>query len=100
MRKIFEKIRSAVREDRYLIAWHADERCEERGITVWQVVASLEEAELLEERPQSKPNPSVVVRQSLVDGTTVEAVWTWLPVSRRAKLVTVFFENYFNERTP
>jgi hypothetical protein len=32
MRKLFDQIRSAVANDRFFVAWHADERCEERGI--------------------------------------------------------------------
>ncbi len=31
------------------------------------------------------PHPSVVVREDLVDGTEVEAVWAWLPESEIAK---------------
>ena len=90
MRKLFDQIRSAVANDRFFVAWHADERCEERGITAWQVVAGLEEAELVRERPRSKPNPSVVVRQILQDGSEVEAIWSWLRETRQAKLVTVY----------
>jgi hypothetical protein len=91
MGKLLDKIRQAVKEDRFVVAWHADERCEEREVTDWQVVLGLESAELLRERPKSKPFPSVVVKQELADGTSVEVVWSWLSESRRAKLVTVFF---------
>jgi len=35
MGKLCEQIRSAVANDRFFVAWHADERCEERGITAW-----------------------------------------------------------------
>ena len=91
MGKLFDQIRQAVREDRYLVGWHADERCEERGVTDWQLIAGLDDAELVRERPASKPNPSVVVRQTLDDGSEVEVIWSWLAESRRAKLVTVYF---------
>ncbi len=90
MGKLFEQIRSVVVNDRYFVAWHADERCEERGITAWQLVAGLDEAELVRERPASKPNPSVVVRQILEDGSEVEVIWSWLGETRQAKLVTVY----------
>ncbi len=90
--KLFEQIRSAVANDRFFVAWHADERCEERGITAWQLVAGLEEAELVRERPRSKPNPSVVVRQILEDGNEVEVIWSWLGETRQAKLVTVYLQ--------
>jgi hypothetical protein len=93
MGRIWEQIRSAVGEDRFIVSWHADERCEERGVTEWQLVAGIDNAELVNERPASRPNPSVIVRQELVDGATVEVIWAWLPESRRAKLVTVFFRD-------
>lgn len=93
MGRLFDAIREAVREERYLVSWHADERCEERGVTDWQLVAGLQRAELLRERPASLPHPSVVVRQSLEDGGEVEAVWSWLVQTRRAKLVTVYFKD-------
>ena len=91
MGTLFEKIRAAVREDRFLVSWHADERAEEREVTVWQLVAGLEDAILERERPASKPHASVVVREELVDGTEVEVIWAWLPESHRAMLVTVYF---------
>jgi hypothetical protein len=90
MGKLYDQIRSAIEDGRYLISLHADERCEERGITAWQLVAAFDEANLIRERPASQPNPSVVVSQILVDGTEVEAIWAWLSQSRRAKLVTVY----------
>ncbi len=90
MGKLFEQICSAVERDRFFVAWHADERCEERGITAWQLVVGLRDAELVRERPKSKPNPSVVVRQILEDGTEVEVIWSWLRETAQAKLVTVY----------
>jgi hypothetical protein len=53
-------------------------------------VAGLIDAELVRERPRSKPNPSIVVRQLLEDGTEVEAIWSWLSATKQAKLVTVY----------
>ena len=53
MGKLFEQIRSAVANDRFFVAWHADDRCEERGITAWQLVEALEAAALIRERPRS-----------------------------------------------
>ena len=91
MGKLYDQIREAVQEDRFIVGWHADEKCEEREVTDWQIVAGLENAELVRERPRSKPNPSVVVKQELADGTEVEVIWSWLSKSRRAKLVTVYF---------
>jgi hypothetical protein len=91
MGDLFDRIRAAVREDRFIVSWHADERCEERQVTVWQVVTGLEDADLERERPASKPHPSIVVREELPDGTEVDVIWAWLTESRRAMLVTVYF---------
>ena len=91
MGRLFDTIRNAVRDDRFFVSSHADERCEEREIASWQVVVGLEAADLLEERLDSEPHPSIVARQELVDGAEVEVVWAWMPDSGRAILVTVYF---------
>ncbi len=57
----------------------------------WQAVASLQDSELITQRPSSKPNPSVEVRSELPDGTEFKAVWSHLRSSGVAKLVTVHF---------
>ena len=58
MGKLFEQIRPAVANDRFFVARQADERCEERGITAWQMIAGLEEAcgvrEIKEQRKKCK----------------------------------------------
>jgi len=46
---------------------------------------------LLMERPDAEPNPAVEVRESLPDGSEFKAVWSYLPRSGVAKLVTVHF---------
>jgi hypothetical protein len=91
MGKLYDQVRKAVKEDRFIVSWHADEKCEERAVSDWQIVVGLAGAKLVRERPRSKPNPSIVVRQELADGTVVEVVWSWLSESQRAKLVTVYF---------
>lgn len=91
--KLLNKIREAVADDRFVVSWHADERCEERGVAAWQLVSGLEDAELLRERPGSKPLPSVVVKEVLADGSDVEVIWARMDQSRRAKLITVYFRD-------
>ena len=93
MGKLLENIVAAVRADRFIVSWHADERCEERGVTAWQLVAGIEDADLVRERPRSKPNPSVVLRQQLADGSEVETIWAWLAETKRAMLVTVYYRD-------
>jgi len=53
--------------------------------------AGLEDGILLVERPDAEPNPAVEVRESLPDGIKFKAVWSYLPRSGVAKLVTVHF---------
>jgi Domain of unknown function (DUF4258) len=89
--KLFETIRKLVAEEKYLVGQHASERLEERGIMEWQVVAGIEDGELIVERPQATPNPAVEVREALPDGTEFKAVWSHLIVSDVAKLVTIHF---------
>ena len=91
MAQLFSTIRQLVAEERYIVGVHASERLEERGIMEWQVVAGLEDGELIAERPGATPNPTVEVRECLPDGTEFKAVWSHLRQSGVAKLVTVHF---------
>jgi hypothetical protein len=89
--RLFDRIRELVDEGNYLVGKHAAERLEERGILEWQAIAGLEDGQLIVERPGATPNPAVEVRETLPDGTEFKAVWSLLPQSGVAKLVTVHF---------
>ena len=91
MGHLFDTIRQLVAEEKYLVGEHASERLEERGIMEWQAVAGLADGELIAERLDATPNPAVEVRESLPNGTEFKAVWSCLPQSGVAKLVTVYF---------
>ncbi len=91
MGQLFDSIRELVDRESYVIGQHASERLEERGIMEWQVVAALEDSELIVERLNATPNPAVEVRECLPDGTEFKAVWSYLHESGVAKLVTVHF---------
>lgn len=91
MGQLFALIRELVAEEKYVVGKHASERLEERGILEWQAVAGLKEGILLMERPDAEPNPAVEVRESLPDAIEFKAVWSHLPQSGVAKLVTVHF---------
>ena len=93
MGQLFDVIRQLVAEERYIVGQHASERLEERDIMEWQVVAGMEDGELIAERPDAMPNPAVEVRESLPDGTEYKAVWSHLRQTGVAKLVTVHFFN-------
>jgi hypothetical protein len=92
MPDLLDKIKVAVADSRFLVSWHAQDQCDQRGVSPWQLVAGLDQAAVKRVRPSSKPNPSVVVCQMLADGTSVEVVWAWLGDTGRAKLVTVYFQ--------
>jgi hypothetical protein len=89
--QLFNTIKQLVAEEKYVVGEHASERLDERGIMEWQAVAGIDDGELIDERPDSKPNPSVEVRECLPDGTEFKAVWSHLRHSGVAKLVTVHF---------
>ncbi|MEX2212749.1 MAG: DUF4258 domain-containing protein [Phycisphaeraceae bacterium] len=91
MGALFDRILTAVNEERYIFSDHTDNILRERGIMHWQVVQGLEDARVLSERPGTKPNPAVEVEQSLADGTNVKAVWAYVKSVELAKLVTVHF---------
>ncbi len=91
MGRHFSRIQRLVADGRYIIGEHASERLEERGIMEWQVVAGLEDGDLILERPNATPNPTVEVREILEGGAEVKAVWSYLRQSQVAKLVTVYF---------
>ena len=91
MAQLFNIIRQLVAEEKYVVGQHASERLEERGIMEWQAVAGLEDGALIIERLDALPNPAVEVLEELPDGTEFKAVWSLLPQSGVAKLVTVHF---------
>ncbi|HEV7281897.1 MAG TPA: DUF4258 domain-containing protein [Pirellulaceae bacterium] len=91
MGELFRTIQQLVAEEKYVVGLHASERLEERSIMEWQVVAGVADGKLMAERPDSSPNPSVEIRQTLSDGTAVMAVWSHLKQSGVAKLVTVYY---------
>lgn len=91
MGQLFVIIQKLVSTEKYVVGQHASERLEERGIMEWQVVAGLEDGELIAERGDAFPNPAVEVRETLEDGTEFKAVWSHLRQSGVAKLVTVHF---------
>ena len=91
MGQLFSTIQQLVAEEKYVVGEHASERLEERGIMEWQAVEALANGELITEKPRSKPNATVEIRESLPDGTEFKAVWAHLRQSGVAKLVTVHF---------
>jgi len=88
---LFEQVQNAVRVDRYMFSDHADKMLREIGIVHWQILESVAHARLLNERPRTKPNPTVELEQTLPDGVPIKAVWAYVAALDIAKLVTVHF---------
>ncbi len=57
----------------------------------WQIVAEVDHAKLLLERPDDHPYPAIELEQMLPDGTPVKVIWSYNEKRDRAKLVTVHF---------
>ncbi|WP_237228479.1 DUF4258 domain-containing protein [Rubinisphaera sp. JC750] len=91
MGELAAKIRSRIEAEKYLVGLHASERLEERGIMEWQVIAAIDDAVVLRERQDARPNPAVEFLMNLPDGTEFKSVWSHLSHSDVAKLVTVHF---------
>lgn len=85
-----ELITSAVQEGRFVVGVTARMQMEERKVALWQVETGLEDGNIVEV-PDSKPHPSILVDQVLLDGTLVVVSWSWLGASNQAKLISVFF---------
>ena len=94
MNTLPQNIKAAVDREDYLITEHAGRRLDKRCIPDWQVVAGVEAAMVLRERPYDLPFPVVEFEQVLPDGTPVKTVWSWVAESGVANLVTA---HYFND---
>lgn len=92
MEKVEKQIIAAVRNGRWVVSSHADDRLAERQIETWQVVEGFDDGETILVNPDAIPNPKILRRQSLPDGTEVVVVWSYDHAARVAKLVTVYFE--------
>ncbi|MCI0380359.1 MAG: DUF4258 domain-containing protein [Gemmataceae bacterium] len=84
-------IAEAVGKGDFLVSLHAFRRLRQRSIELWQIEAGVKQWQLEETRPNDLPNPSIVCKQALADGSEVTVVWAWVPEDNQALLVTVFF---------
>jgi hypothetical protein len=72
MARLLGQIRHAVENDRFLVSWHADEQFEDREVSPWQLVAGLNGARLVRERPRVA---SPTRQSSLVKSLRAGASW-------------------------
>jgi hypothetical protein len=91
MGTLFSNIIKAIEANRFIVSNHADDRLRERMIELWTLTASVDDARLIVERPNDTPNPSIVLEQTLPDGTTIRVVWSYVDSRSVAVLVTVHF---------
>lgn len=64
----------------------------ERNVEVWQLVADYDEGRTFRVEVDALPNPKLLRKQVLADGTQVIVVWAFEKSVRVAKLVTVYFD--------
>ena len=88
---LYEQIRRAIDDDRIVFSIHADVQLEMRGMVRWQAVAGFFDGTLLASHPHARPNPKILMRQLLPDGTESVAVWSYVRSIECAKLVTLYF---------
>jgi hypothetical protein len=88
---LFETVRRAIADNRFIVTVHASNQLETRRISEWQVVMGTLESKLIRERPDDEPWPSVEVSITLAAGTSAIAIWSWMERDNAARLVTVFF---------
>jgi hypothetical protein len=88
--ELIDQIRSAVQENRFVVGVTARMQMEERKVALWQIETGLVDGNAVEV-PESKPHPSILVDQVLLDGTLVVVSWSWLGGSNQAKLISVIF---------
>jgi len=84
------EIRRAVLAGQFLVSRHARQRLAARQIRLWHIEAGVTEGTILRVDEDSEPNPTILLEQSLPDGTALHVVWAWLLASREALLVTAF----------
>lgn len=89
--ELSKQILDAIKDGQYVVGAHALARLRERRIPLWQSAACCGDGRVLRERPEARPNPIVEIEITLPDGTPAKAVWSWLAIQRRAKLVTVHY---------
>jgi hypothetical protein len=89
--QLLDNILKAIETERFIVSNHADDRLRERLVELWQITSSADDAKLIAERPNDIPNPSVVLDQTLPDGTTVRVVWSYVDSGGVAVVVTVHF---------
>jgi hypothetical protein len=92
MKSLYDKIKQAISREKVVFSLHADNRLRERGVVRWQVVEGFALGELVGSHPANQPDPKILVRQTLADGSEVMAVWAFVESIRSAKLITVYFE--------
>lgn len=91
---LIQQIKTAVLRGDFIISAHARQRMSERSVRLWQIETGLDDADVIEVRLKSRPNPSIVALETLPDGTEVKVVWSWLRRMQQAKLVTVHYLDF------
>ena len=87
-----QNIRQAIASDEWAATSHADERLAERKVEAWQVAAASLTGVTMLVDPNALPNPKILIKGMLPDGTEVVIAWAWIESTRQAAVITVNFE--------
>lgn len=58
---VIEKIRKKIRQGEYRLSKHAQKRCDERKVSLEEVLKIVFEGEIIESYPEDKPYPSYLI---------------------------------------
>ena len=85
-----EELKFAIFSKGIIITFHAEEEMVEDELTLEDVKHSMNNSQIIEEYPTSKPLPSCLVLSFTEDHTPIHTVWGYDELTKRAVLVTVY----------
>lgn len=85
-----ENLKYSVLTDNLRVTLHADEELEKDNLTINKIKKSLENSEIIEDYPLSKPLPSCLILSFTTDNEPVHTVWACNNTTKRVVLITVY----------
>lgn len=79
-----------VRTGRFLVTDHADEEARNDRLSLDEILASINDGEVLEEYPRDYPYPSCLVLGFSTKGEPIHSVWAYNEVTGFVVLITVY----------
>jgi len=85
-----ESIVESIQGERVRITDHADEEAYNDGLSVGEILGSIEAGEIIEDYPDDRPYPSCLILSRNPKGEVVHSVWAYNQSTRSSVLVTVY----------